>query len=242
MYWHFCIYQFIYTNYLYFGLYWREVLQCKWINKFIPTRLVTGRSWNCPPLTWLWQLPSTTCWHGVWPAGVECHLDMSCRHSSKWFCTWSSPSFFGSLLIIGGTVTYGVNLLHLLCFLSLSLSLSLKFSSLHLYTRLFHQPLLYEHIHKTHHEITDPFSIASIYCHPLEHFLLNLFPVTLGPLLLGAHLSTFWLWYVLVIASTTISHSGYRLPFLPFPEIHRCHHSQWALLVLEGWVPLLLCA
>ena len=94
------------------------------------------------------------------------------------------------------------------------------------YLRMFHHPLLYKHIHKTHHELTDPFGIASIYCHPVEHFVVNLLPVSLGPILLGSHLSTAWLWFVVVVATTTNSHSGYHLPFLPSPEAHNYHHAK----------------
>lgn len=62
--------------------------------------------------------------------------------------------------------------------------------------RLFHHPKLYKWVHKTHHEWTAPVGVSSIYCHPLEHAVVNLFPVVAGPALTGSHLSVAWLWYV----------------------------------------------
>ena len=79
-------------------------------------------------------------------------------------------------------------------------------------------------IHKTHHEWTAPIGIVSIYAHPLEHAVANLMPPALGPLLLGSHLATAWLWFALAIMSTTVAHSGYHLPFFPSPEAHDYHH------------------
>ena len=90
--------------------------------------------------------------------------------------------------------------------------------------RLFHHPRLYKYIHKTHHEWTAPIGIVSIYAHPLEHAVANLMPPALGPLLLGSHLATAWLWFALAIMSTTVAHSGYHLPFFPSPEAHDYHH------------------
>ena len=90
--------------------------------------------------------------------------------------------------------------------------------------RLLHHPLLYKHIHKTHHEWTAPIGIVSFYCHPLEQAISNNLPATLGPLIMGSHLSVASLWYVLAIVTSTISHSGYHFPFLPSPEAHDFHH------------------
>lgn len=68
--------------------------------------------------------------------------------------------------------------------------------------------------------------MATFYCHPLEHFFVNLLPLTLGPVVAGAHLSTAWLWYIVSLFSTTLAHSGYHFPFLPSPESHDFHHSR----------------
>ncbi|CAH1791368.1 unnamed protein product [Owenia fusiformis] len=93
--------------------------------------------------------------------------------------------------------------------------------------RLFHHPKLYRHIHKVHHEWTAPIGLTSIYAHPLEHVLCNLIPAIAGPYIMGSHVSTLWLWLSLVIGSTTVSHCGYHLPFLPSPEAHDYHHLKF---------------
>ncbi|XP_054612146.1 fatty acid hydroxylase domain-containing protein 2 [Dunckerocampus dactyliophorus] len=93
--------------------------------------------------------------------------------------------------------------------------------------RLFHHPSLYKHFHKQHHEWTAPICVVATYAHPLEHVFSNLLPVVIGPVVLGSHLSTTCMWYCLALVSTTISHCGYHLPFLPSPEFHDFHHLRF---------------
>ncbi|TNN39168.1 Fatty acid hydroxylase domain-containing protein 2 [Liparis tanakae] len=82
--------------------------------------------------------------------------------------------------------------------------------------RLFHRPNLYKRFHKQHHEWTAPIGVIS-----------NMLPVALGPVVLGSHLTTTCMWYSLALVSTTISHCGYHLPFLPSPEFHDFHHLRF---------------
>ncbi|KAG8008511.1 Fatty acid hydroxylase domain-containing protein 2 [Nibea albiflora] len=55
----------------------------------------------------------------------------------------------------------------------------------------------------------------------------NMLPVVAGPIILGSHLCTTTLWYCLALVSTSISHCGYHLPFLPSPEFHDFHHLKF---------------
>ncbi|KAL8621065.1 hypothetical protein ACOMHN_040590 [Nucella lapillus] len=93
--------------------------------------------------------------------------------------------------------------------------------------RLLHHPRLYKHVHKRHHEWTAPIGVVALYAHPVEHVLSNLLPPALGPLLLGSHLATAWMWFSLALMSTTVAHCGYHFPFLPSPEAHDYHHLKF---------------
>uniref|UniRef100_A0A1I8HYV7 Fatty acid hydroxylase domain-containing protein n=2 Tax=Macrostomum lignano TaxID=282301 RepID=A0A1I8HYV7_9PLAT len=93
--------------------------------------------------------------------------------------------------------------------------------------RLLHHPSIYKHIHKIHHEWTAPIGIISLYAHPIEHVLSNLLPPCVGPLIMGSHLGTVWVWFCLALISTSIAHCGYHFPLLPSPEAHDFHHLKF---------------
>lgn len=93
--------------------------------------------------------------------------------------------------------------------------------------RLFHHPALYKHIHKKHHEWTAPVGIVSLYAHPVEHVFSNMMPSVVGPIIMGSHVATTMMWFSLALWTTTISHCGYHLPFLPSPEFHDFHHLKF---------------
>jgi len=49
-----------------------------------------------------------------------------------------------------------------------------------------------------------------------------------GPIVMGSHLSSITMWFSFALIITTISHSGYHLPFLPSTEFHDYHHLEFS--------------
>ena len=68
---------------------------------------------------------------------------------------------------------------------------------------------------------------AASYMHPLEFVLTDSIPSRIGPLILGSHPVTIWIWHVIINLYTINSHSGYHLPFLPSNENHDYHHYRF---------------
>ncbi|CAO1298047.1 unnamed protein product [Diamesa serratosioi] len=93
--------------------------------------------------------------------------------------------------------------------------------------RLLHSAFMYKHVHKTHHEWKTPLSIVSIYCHPVEHIMSNMFPALLGPFVMSSHVSTSWIWLGITTITTLVDHSGFHIPFLHSSEAHDWHHLKF---------------
>lgn len=96
--------------------------------------------------------------------------------------------------------------------------------------RLLHCEFLYPHIHKQHHQFYTPIGISAEYAHPVED-LANAIAFIAGPLILGCHIFTLWLWMFLRTLETIDAHSGYSFPLSPFTlfqiaDHHDYHHSQ----------------
>jgi methylsterol monooxygenase len=93
--------------------------------------------------------------------------------------------------------------------------------------RILHHPFLYKHVHKTHHEWTAPFSLMSLYNHPVDHVFGNQGSLSMGVLLMGSPLPVMWLWICIMLAQTIVDHCGYHLPLHSSPEFHDFHHLKF---------------
>lgn len=80
--------------------------------------------------------------------------------------------------------------------------------------RALHTPFLYKNIHVIHHEHAAPFGIAAEYAHPLEVIFLGTATFA-GPLILGPHLLTLFVYLTLRCMQTVECHSGYDFPWSP---------------------------
>jgi len=85
---------------------------------------------------------------------------------------------------------------------------------------------LYKTVHKFHHRMTSPVAAACIFAHPLEHVVANILPLILGPIIMGSHIVTEWLWLTIAIINTIHGHSGYEFPNpMPRTSTHDWHHE-----------------
>lgn len=111
---------------------------------------------------------------------------------------------------------------HLICFVLIE---EVGFYYSH---RLFHSPYFYKRFHKIHHEWIAPIAMSAIYAHPLEHVFSNLAPVIAGPVILGSHVATVWIWFAVALINTTYSHSGYHFPLTSSTQSHDYHHLKFS--------------
>mmetsp|Transcript_32649 Transcript_32649/g.45566 ORF Transcript_32649/g.45566 Transcript_32649/m.45566 type:complete len:417 (+) Transcript_32649:29-1279(+) len=84
---------------------------------------------------------------------------------------------------------------------------------------------LFAHVHSWHHSQSAPFAMSAIYAHPFEFLIGNIPVVAMGPLLVGSHMTTMWLWACASVIDTCLSHCGWQLPGLPGNQSHDYHHS-----------------
>jgi len=99
--------------------------------------------------------------------------------------------------------------------------------------RTLHTRWLFKHIHGWHHRILTPWAVTGHYMHPVE-YLLTATVALVGPLLLGAHVVTVWLWFTFRQWEAAEGHCGYDFPwtpthFLPLSDgavHHDAHHER----------------
>lgn len=83
--------------------------------------------------------------------------------------------------------------------------------------RLAHTKLIWP-LHSVHHEFNTPVPLAAFYAHPLEHLIVNLFPVFFGPWLVGLNCSWSRLWTAIVTVNAVGAHTVH------YGAEHRDHH------------------
>lgn len=93
---------------------------------------------------------------------------------------------------------------------------------------------LYKKVHGVHHRVFVPWAITAHYMHPIE-FVLTGSLALLGPVLLGAHVVTVWIWIAFRQWEAAEGHCGYSFPWnpshlIPFyggVEYHDFHHAKF---------------
>jgi len=73
---------------------------------------------------------------------------------------------------------------------------------------------LFRRVHSVHHRIMTPWSITGHYMHPAEYVLTGTV-MLIGPLLVGAHVVTLYIWIVLRQWEAAEGHAGYDFPWSP---------------------------
>lgn len=99
--------------------------------------------------------------------------------------------------------------------------------------RAMHGRWLFRHVHAWHHRIRTPWAVTGHYMHPVEYALTGTLALV-GPLLVGAHVVTLWLWLAFRQWEAAEGHAGYEFRWTPthlFPgndgaRHHDFHHAR----------------
>lgn len=99
--------------------------------------------------------------------------------------------------------------------------------------RAMHGRWLFKHVHGWHHRILTPWAVTGHYMHPFEYVMTGSIALV-GPLLVGAHVVTVWVWLTLRQWEAAEGHCGYDLPWSPTHLLplsdgavhHDVHHAR----------------
>lgn len=97
--------------------------------------------------------------------------------------------------------------------------------SSYLVHRLMHTKHFYKRFHKIHHEFKLPIPMEAMYNHPVEHVIMSLVPVYIGPVLIRTHFSVFFIWLFINLISAMTDHANIHIPGLKSPRFHNFHHE-----------------
>ena len=100
--------------------------------------------------------------------------------------------------------------------------------------RALHTPWLYRHVHELHHRETAPWGLWGNHLHPAEYLVISSL-VLVGPLLIGSHIVTLWIFVAFRQWESAESHSGFDFPWNPANLIplfdgalyHDFHHRRF---------------
>lgn len=90
--------------------------------------------------------------------------------------------------------------------------------------RFLHRPWWMRKVHKVHHEFFTTTAMASEYAHPVEFCIGNFGTLAVGVVLLAPSLAAIYLFTVVALITILVHHSGYAVPWAPWPIHHDWHH------------------
>lgn len=161
----------------------------------------------------------------VWPS-LKRHFVNNGVMAVATFASW--PFLRLSHVHAGPLPTWWVILLQLLFFILLD-----DFLFYWVHRGLHESRWLFKKVHSIHHRIMTPWAITGHYMHPVEYLLTGTLMLA-GPLLVGCHVVTLYLWIVIRQWEAAEGHAGYDFPWspshlMPFSDgatHHDFHHAK----------------
>ena len=100
--------------------------------------------------------------------------------------------------------------------------------------RYFHyNKLLYNNIHRKHHEYDPPIAIGALHAHPIEHIFVNLFSTIMPMFIVRSDMIVSIIWTIISSVNVVVAHSG-TWPNDPHIAHHRylkCNYGVGLLLM-----------